>query len=135
MKPSDLTILFAEDDPGIQRIYQKQFTKEGYKVVLAEHGARALAELRDQKVDLLVTDLAMPGMDTLEFLSILKKDHSCLPVIVVSGRYLNMEEDFRLKGFKIAAFMNKPVVVSDLREKVEEVLGIKGTPKAGQEKR
>src|SRR6185369_5375683 len=81
MKSSDFTILFAEDNPGIQKIYEKNFLKDGFKVLIAEHGARVLAELKDQKVDLLVTDLEMPGMNTLELLPILKKDYPRLPVI------------------------------------------------------
>jgi CheY-like chemotaxis protein len=100
MKFSDFTIMFVEDNPGIQKIYQKNFEKEGYKVVLAEHGARALAELKEQKVDLMVTDLEMPGMNTLELFPILKKDHPQLPVIVVTGHYLNLNDDFRTKGYQ-----------------------------------
>ena len=134
MKASEFTILFAEDDPGIQRMYERNFVKEGYKVVLAEHGARVLAELREQKVDLLVTDLAMPGMNTLEMLSILKKDFPHLPVIVVSGHYLNMREDFTAKGYHINVFMNKPVAVSELKQKIEMVLKAREAETAGKGK-
>jgi len=125
MKSSDFTILFAEDNPGIQKIYEKNFLKDGFKVLIAEHGARVLAELKDQKVDLLVTDLEMPGMNTLELLPILKKDYPRLPVIVVTGHYMNMEEDFIKKGFEIKGFMNKPLAISALRDKIREVLKIK----------
>jgi CheY-like chemotaxis protein len=58
MKSSDFTIMFAEDNPTVQKIYEKNFLREGYKVVLAE--------LKEQKVNLLVTDLEMPGMNTFE---------------------------------------------------------------------
>jgi CheY-like chemotaxis protein len=116
--------MFAEDNLMIQKIYQKNFIREGCQVVLAEHGPRVLAELREQKVDLLVTDLEMPGMNTYELLDILKNDYPGLPVIVVSGHYMNMKEDFTDKGFAIEAFVNKPVAVSELKEKIIKILKI-----------
>jgi CheY-like chemotaxis protein len=124
MKFSDCTIMFSEDDTTIRKIYERDFTCEGCRVVLAEHGARAMAELKEQKVDLLVTDLKMPGMNTLELLEILKKDHPRLPVIVVSGHYMNMKEDFLNKGYAIKAFINKPVAISELKEKIQKILKI-----------
>jgi CheY-like chemotaxis protein len=124
MKFSDCTIMFSEDDTKIRKIYERDFAREGCRVVLAENGA--MAELKEQKVDLLVTDLKMPGMNTLELLEILKKDHPRLPVIVVSGHYMNMKEDFLDKGYAIKAFINKPVAISELKEKIQKILKIEG---------
>jgi CheY-like chemotaxis protein len=124
MKCSDFTIMFADDNELIQKVYEKNFTKEGYKVVLVEHGARVLAELAEQKIDLLVTDMEMPGMNTLELFSILKNDYPRLPVIVVTGHYVNLMEEFKSKGFELKAALNKPVSVGVLKEKVREILKI-----------
>lgn len=124
MKSSDFTILFAEDNLEIQKVYEKNFVREGYHVLLAEHGLRVMAELREQKVDLLITDLEMPGMNTLELLSFLKRDYPKLPVIIVSGHYADLQEDFLAKGFKITAFFNKPISVAILKEKVREILKV-----------
>jgi CheY-like chemotaxis protein len=116
--------MFADDNELIQKIYEKNFTKEGFKVVLAEHGARVLAELAEQKIDLLVTDIKMPGMNTLELFSILKNDYPRLPVIVVTGHYVNLMEEFKSKGFELKAVLNKPVSAGVLKEKVREILKI-----------
>jgi CheY-like chemotaxis protein len=116
--------MFADDNELIRKIYEKNFIKEGYKVVLVEHGARVLAELAEQKIDLLVTDMAMPGMNTLELFSILKNDYPLLPVIVVTGHYMNLMEEFKSKGFELKAVLNKPVSVGVLKEKVREILKI-----------
>lgn len=124
MKSSDFTLMFAEDNPLIQKVYEKNFTREGYKVVLVEHGARAMAELKEQKVDLLVTDLEMPGMNSLEFLAVLKKDYPRLPVIVVSGHYLNLTDDFLAKGYAVNAVLSKPISVGVLKEKISQILKI-----------
>jgi CheY-like chemotaxis protein len=130
MKCSDFTIMFAEDDPLSQKVYERAFVKDGYKVIMVEHGARAMAEMKEQKVDLLVTDMEMPGMNTLELFSVLKKDYPSLPVIVVTGHYENMQEDFKNKGFDIKAFFNKPLVVSELKEKIKSILKIDDIEKA-----
>ncbi len=124
MKCSDFTVMFAEDDPLIQKIYEKNFTQDGFKVILVEHGARVMAELREQKTDLLVTDLEMPGMNTFELFPILKKDHPKLPVIVVTGHYVSLTEEFKAKNLEIKAFINKPVGVNTLKAKVREILKI-----------
>lgn len=124
MKSSDFTILFAEDNGMIRRLYEKNFTQDGFKVVLVEHGAQALAELHDQKIDLFVTDLEMPGMNTLELFPILHNEFPRLPIIVVTGHYVNLLEEFQAKGFAIKAMLQKPVSVEVLRKKIREVLKI-----------
>ena len=91
-----------------------------------EHGARVLAELKEEKVDLLVTDLEMPGMNTLEMFPILKKEYPRLPVIVVSGHYKDLQRDFLDRGFAVAAFLSKPTEVSVLKTKIREILKIDG---------
>ncbi len=126
MKCSDFTLLFAEDNPSIQKIYAKTFAQEGYRVLACEHGARVLAELKEEKVDLLVTDLEMPGMNTLEMFPILKKEYPRLPVIVVSGHYKDLQRDFLDRGFAVAAFLSKPTEVSVLKTKIREILKIDG---------
>ena len=126
MKCSDFTILIADDNLQMQKIYERNFVKEGYRVLLAEHGVRIMAELKAQKVDLLATDLEMPGMNTLELFPILQRDYPQLPVVVVSGHYVNMQDDFKTKGFDVKAFFNKPVEVSTLKEKFREILKIDG---------
>lgn len=124
MKASDFTILFADDNEGIQKTYEKNFAREGFKVILAEHGARAMAELHEQKIDLLVTDMVMPGMDTLELFSILNKEFPRLPIIVVSGRYADLKDDFQKKGFNVKAFFSKPVGINELKAKIQDILKI-----------
>jgi len=124
MKSSDLTILFMEDDLKLQKIYGENFSREGYQVIMAEHGVGALADLKGEKIDLLVADLSMPGMNTIELLKILKKEHSQLPVIVVAGHAINLNEKSILAGVDIKAFFTKPVVVSELAEKLRQVLKV-----------
>ena len=119
MNCSDFTILVAEDEAAIRKIYEKSLSAEGYQLILAESGARALAELREARVHLLITDLKMETMSALELLPIIRQEHPALPVIVVSGRYQGIAEDFNRKGFEnVAAFFQKPVGMDVLKKKI-----------------
>lgn len=131
MKPSDCTILFAEDNPQIMTLYKKAFTQEGYRILASTNAAEAMAELQSEKVDLLVTDLAMPEANTFDLFNLLKQKFHKLPVIIVSGKYQDHQADFLDKGYKVAAFIQKPVELAVLKAKVAEVLGIEpaGAPK------
>ena len=66
------------------------------------NAAQILAELKEEKIDLLVTDLEMPAANTLELFPALKKEYPRLPVIVVTGHY-RTQQDFLARGYNIAA--------------------------------
>ncbi len=117
------SLLFAEDNPEVRAIYKTAFEKEGYKVFTCDNAAQILAELKAEKIDLLVTDLEMPKANTLDIFPILKKEFPRLPVMVVSGHYHDLQKEFKAKGFKVSAFFNKPVKVSEVKEKITEILG------------
>src|ERR1700722_15707880 len=124
MQASKFTLLFAEDEPSIMRLYTDAFTKEGYKVLPSSNAAGAMAELAEQKVDLLVTDLVMPQANTFDLLDLVKEKFPKLPVIVVSGKYKDHPEYFASKGYNVSAFLSKPVKLSVLQAKVAELLGV-----------
>src|SRR4051812_19145992 len=124
MKSSDLTLLFAEDNESSRTVYEKAFTREGYKVLSCDNAAQVMAELKDGKVDLLVTDLEMPKANTLDLFPFLKKEFPRLPVIVVTGHYQGLQGDFTAKGYHVSAFFNKPLELSVLKEKVRELLKV-----------
>ncbi|HEY5038992.1 MAG TPA: response regulator [bacterium] len=124
MKTSDFTILIAEDDPSEQKIYQKALSLEGYKLIQVESGSGMLAELKDTPVDLLITDLKMGPISGLDAISIIKQKYPDLPVIVISGYYKEMVENFNEKAIKIEAFIQKPVSMMILKEKLSQILKI-----------
>ena len=134
MKCSDFTILFADDDAGARAIYKKAFEKEGFKVLLEEGGTQVMAVLKANKVDLLVLDLEMPGMNTLELFPYLDMNYPRLPVIIVSGRYQGLTEEFMARGYKVKIFLNKPVAISTLKENIFKLLKIDPEEKATAQK-
>lgn len=124
MKRNDFRILIAEDDAAIRKLYEKAFQQEGYEVVTVEAGGQIMAELADSKFDLLITDLKLEHTSALEILPEVRKVHSRLPVIVVSGYYSNMVEEFHGKGFNVDLFLSKPLTLTDLKLAVRRVLGL-----------
>jgi len=123
MEKNPYTILVAEDEPNSRLLYQETLTEAGYRVLSAKNGLEVLAELRDEAVDLLITDLKMPDMSALDMLPQVRKDHPRLPIIVVSAYYRDLQEDFNSKGNEVQAFFNKPVGMAQILRKVAELLG------------
>ncbi len=124
MKRTDFKILIAEDDPGARRLYEKTFKQEGYETVMVEAGGQMMAELDENKYDLLITDLKLEGMSALEALPEIRKKHARMPIIVVSGYYVNLVEEFNKKGLNISLFLNKPLSLTELKMAVRRVLGL-----------
>ena len=106
------TILFVDDDPGLQRVMTKFLSLEGFTPVIAGNGQEALDYLRgggDAKVILL--DLRMPVMDGWAFRKAQRADPGLagIPVIVLSGAGSE-----RVPELDAAAAFPKPVSFSDV---------------------
>ena len=93
MKCSDFTLLFADDEPPIRKIYEKAFSKDGFQIILCENADQVLEKLSQRKVDLMVLDLQMPGMDQMDLFAILREKYPDIPALVVSGVYKGVVEN------------------------------------------
>ena len=71
--PEQATLLVADDDAAVRLSLERTLTREGYGVVLAPDGQAALDRLRQGGVDLLLSDLKMPGLTGLELLKLAKE--------------------------------------------------------------
>jgi CheY-like chemotaxis protein len=69
------TILLADDEPNIRRVFEALFTKEGHTVLTAENGKKALEIAGANQIDMLITDLIMPDMSGVEVLQKVKQLH------------------------------------------------------------
>ena len=67
-------ILVADDEESIRWVLSKALKKKGFKVDLAEDGKQALSMFRNQRYDLAVLDIKMPGVQGLELLQRLQLD-------------------------------------------------------------
>ena len=118
------TILLVEDEPLILRVTAGILRSAGYAVLPASGGPEALrvAQGHDSAIDLVVTDLMMPGMDGQALVERLKQLRPTLRVIYVSGYTDNTSDVIG------SAFLGKPFAVSELLGKVREVLDAERSP-------
>jgi two-component system response regulator HydG len=101
------TLLIADDDPGLRESLERTLTREGYRVVLASDGRAALERVQAGGVDLIVTDLKMPGLTGLELLRAAKAIMPDVDVILLTA-FGTVEE--AVKAMKDGAydFLTKP---------------------------
>ena len=79
------TLLVADDDPGLRESLQRTLTRAGHRVMLASDGLAALDQLRGGGVDLVLTDLKMPGLTGLELLRAAKDVAPDVDVILLTA--------------------------------------------------
>ena len=80
------SILLVDDDALLLRTLGRVFAAEGFRVWQAESGLGALDILQIQKVDIVLTDLQMPGMDGLELTGRLRRQFPAVAVVVLTGQ-------------------------------------------------
>ena len=118
-----LSILLAEDNDDVAMLICNMLRDEGYSVSRAVDGQEALEMLREELPDMLITDIAMPRMDGLELMRIVRADETmcCLPIVVVSAR---VEDHERLEGISAGAevYLAKPFINEELLLIVNKLL-------------
>ena len=95
-------ILIVEDDKFLRELIGQKLLKEGYDIVEAVDGEKGIKSVKDEKPDLILLDLILPGMDGFEVLTKIKEDSKIaqIPVIILSN--LGQKDDIE-KGLKIGA--------------------------------
>lgn len=122
---SDLKILAVDDSPTMRRIIINTLKRAGFNnVVEATDGKDALAKMKVEKVDFIITDWNMPEMDGLTFVSNIrsKSEYKELPVLMVTTR--SVKDDI-LEAMKAGVnnYIVKPFTPDTLKEKIESILG------------
>jgi len=115
------TVLLAEDNKPSREIYTAVLEKAGYRVIEAADGEAALDALQSQSVDLLVTDVFMPGMTGIELLERAKKMKPDLRAIVITGQKTS-ETIIGALRHQACEFLSKPFHLEELLEAVRSVL-------------
>jgi PAS domain S-box-containing protein len=117
------TILVVEDDELVRGITVRALRALGYKILLAEDGEDALKVVHKHsgRIDLVVTDVAMPRMGGLELAERLTRDNAGLKVLFVSG-YSEDELPEPVGVSPNHAFLDKPFTASTLARKLREML-------------
>lgn len=118
-----LRILLVEDDDGLRRTARAVLTRLGHEVEVAQDGSEALEVLSSTRSEfhLVVSDMAMRGMDGLELHSRLRESGSSLPFIFTSGR-VESQTDWNERFSVDAVFLAKPWSIPDLKAAIEKAI-------------
>ncbi len=115
-----LTILLVDDEDAIQKLLSFPLRRDGYEVIEARDGKAALARFAQEKIDLVILDLALPKLDGLEVCRRLRAQ-SAVPIIMLTARD---EEIDKVIGLEIGAddYITKPFSIREFRSRVRALL-------------
>jgi CheY-like chemotaxis protein len=121
---SSYVILVADDDPGVRHYMKVILNREGYQVLEAEDGEKALALARKMAgaFDVVITDIEMPGMDGHALGKAIRQEQANVPVIYISGFVEDPEVKHLNKPEQRLAFIAKPFLPNALLEAVSSML-------------
>lgn len=116
-------VLIVDDEKSFLGLLEEGFkaSRHDFRVATAENGRQAVEHLRNNPVDLVVTDIKMPQMDGFELLSYLKEFHPAIPVILTTAFGTHDIEE-RLRAMGASQYLEKPLDFEVLAGKIVEEL-------------
>ncbi len=120
-------ILITEDDPSYLRFMSYLLEKEGYEVLTASNGLEGLFKAQEEKPDLLILDVMLPGLDGFEVCNSLRAELETarLPILMLSAKGQDADKSI---GLTIGAdeYLTKPVERSILLSTIKSLLAKNG---------
>ena len=122
------TILLIDDDNYFRFAMATELRAQGYLVVCAENGERAIRMIEKNReptmmMDLVITDLVMPRKDGLKFCSELREINKDIAVLVITG-FMSSDIEQELRDLGCTDYLEKPFSTETLKRKVEELLTV-----------
>ncbi|MDO8585471.1 MAG: sigma-54 dependent transcriptional regulator [Armatimonadota bacterium] len=116
------TILIADDEPNIRRVLEAAFAKDGYTVLTAENGRKALDIVAvEPNIDVLMSDLIMPDMNGVELLEAVREINPSMSVLMITahGTIKSAVDAMRLGAFD---YITKPFDMDEIKVVVKKAL-------------
>ena len=121
-------ILVVDDDDNQRLLYRQELELAGYEVATAANGPQALECVHEGGIDVVLLDIAMPGMDGVEVLSRILAFDNTIPVILNTA-YSSYKEDFMT--WAADSYVTKSGDLSELRTRVAEAVAKRGAEAPG----
>lgn len=114
-------ILLVEDDERLRALAAKVLGRSGHRLTFAVTGPEAVQLALDERPDLVLMDLSLPGFDGLEATRRVKAEAPALPVVMVTAHAMTGDEE-RARAAGCDGFLTKPYAIADLVACVESTL-------------
>ena len=111
-----ITLLLVDDEPAILKALQRVVRDEGYKVITALDGETALRLVSSESVDVVLSDMDMPGMSGLDLMVRLRRNHPSAVRLLLTGRGTLAAAVGAINDGEVYRFMTKPWDIDELRE-------------------
>ena len=118
------TVLLIDDEPNILKLLARRLRKEGYSVLTANNGENGLELLRKESIDLIVTDMRMPGIDGLEVVRRVREWSGDIQLIIMTayGTIKSAVEAMRLGAYY---YIVKPFELAEIVLLIRNALKLK----------
>lgn len=125
MEQSGVRVLLVEDDDDNRELMAEVLTASGCQVLSASSGQEGLKTLSEHSIDVVVTDVGMPGMGGLEMARAAKAIAPTVPVVIVTG-WAERDDIARARGRDVDAVLIKPVDPDALTAAVNDAVQTHG---------
>jgi CheY-like chemotaxis protein len=124
--PADPLVLIVEDDRSLRLMYREHLLASGFRAVDAHNGYQALEKARQLHPDIVVTDLAVPGINGFEFCRALQQsaETRAIPILAVTGHSEYLDEPNRFRHSGIAHVLIKPCEPADLVRELRRLIHV-----------
>jgi len=115
------TLLIVDDDPTVRQQLERLYTQSGYSVVAVSSAEEGISRFAEEDIDLAITDIKLPGMDGVQFISYIHENFPDVPVIAITG-YSDIETAVNALKLGASDFMVKPFDLGTVQESTRAAL-------------
>jgi len=117
----NIQLLLVDDEADFRAVTSRVLSRRGFDIVEAESGEQALLRVKAKVPDVVVLDLKMEGMDGIETLKAIRKDHPDLPVLILTG-HGSFQDAMAGISLEIVDFLQKPADIDKLALRIRRLL-------------
>jgi DNA-binding NtrC family response regulator len=121
--PKAPRVLIVDDDAGQRSLLDSFLTSQGFETLPVASGEHALEILRSEAVEMMISDVRMPGISGLETLRRARKEHAALPILLVTA-YADIREAVGAMRDGALNYLAKPIDLDELLTSVRQATGL-----------
>jgi CheY-like chemotaxis protein len=122
---SKAKILVVDDDASSLELIEAMLVPNGYEIITANDGSKAVAIIIEKKPDLILLDIMMPGLDGYSTLTKIKENKtiSKIPVVMLTAMGFQLNKELALR-FGAVGYITKPVELAELLKTISRLLPV-----------